>query len=399
MNNKFYEHRQLIKSFYATYSVGFFTIFLISSMMIYSPVILELLQITKQELAFAVTFFGLFIIISNLLASRFLIHKIGTTNCLKISRLIICFIPLSVFYFENYFFLLISYSFLGIGMGIQAPCVLTQVTIIEKKTNKILTPIFKTSWAFGSMTAAILSSITLGLNVNPIFYFFILGTIVIIGLIIIHIWGLDKKFDIVNDSPRFSIPSFNTFLFGAINMLQHASMGIIVLWSSVWLLEDLGASLFLAGSIVFFFNFGSIISNFIAPFLIKLTNEIFVGPCLSIFGSIVLFFCTLTMNVYVIFIGIAFFGFLTSNMMPIIIRQSIKMSSRPIPTTISHVTSLGQSGFVFGPAIVGYSAQVNGLTFNVYAFCIIFLITSIILLILMSKKLVGVEGIEPTPPK
>ena len=133
MNNKFYEHRQLIKSFYATYSVGFFTFFLISSMMIYSPVILEILLITKQELAFAVTFFGLFIIISNLLASRFLIHKIGTTNCLKISRLIICFIPLSVFYFENYFFLLISYSFLGIGMGIQAPCVLTQVTIIEKK--------------------------------------------------------------------------------------------------------------------------------------------------------------------------------------------------------------------------------------------------------------------------
>mgnify|MGYP001222196235 CR=1 FL=1 len=148
MNNKFYEHRQLIKSFYATYSVGFFTFFLISSMMIYSPVILEILLITKQELAFAVTFFGLFIIISNLLASRFLIHKIGTTNCLKISRLIICFIPLSVFYFENYFFLLISYSFLGIGMGIQAPCVLTQVTIIEKKTNKILTPILKNILGF-----------------------------------------------------------------------------------------------------------------------------------------------------------------------------------------------------------------------------------------------------------
>ena len=55
-NNNFNENRSLLKSFYATYSVGFFTIFLISSMMIYSPVILELLQITKQELAFAVTF-------------------------------------------------------------------------------------------------------------------------------------------------------------------------------------------------------------------------------------------------------------------------------------------------------------------------------------------------------
>ena len=106
------------------------------------------------------------------------------------------------------------------------------------------------------------------------------------------------------------------------------------------------------------------------------------------------------MNVYVIFIGIALFGFLSSNLMPIIIRQSIKMSSQPIPITISHVTSLGQSGFVFGPAIVGYSAQVNGLTFNVYAFCFVFFLISILMAFLMKQnKLVGVEGIEPTPPK
>ena len=62
------------------------------------------------------------------------------------------------------------------------------------------------------------------------------------------------------------------------------------------------------------------------------------------------------------------------------------MSSKPIPTTISHVTSLGQSGFVFGPAIVGYSAEVNGLTFNVYAFSILFLIISILMIFLMNQS-------------
>ena len=178
----------------------------------------------------------------------------------------------------------------------------------------------------------------------------------------------------------------NTFLFGSINMIQMAIMGIIGVWSSVWLLEDLNSSLFLAGSIVFFFNLGSIISNFLAPKLIRLTSELIVGPYFSITGSTLLFLCTLTMNVYIIFIGIALFGFLTSNIMPIIFRQSVKMSSKPIPTTISHVTSLGQSGFVFGPAIVGYSAEVNGLTFNVYAFSILFLIISILMIFLMNQS-------------
>ena len=154
-----------------------------------------------------------------------------------------------------------------------------------------------------------------------------------------------------------------------------------------------------------FYEHRQLIKSFYATYSVGFFT-IFLISLMMIYSSVILEILQITkqelafaVNVYVIFIGIAIFGFLTSNMMPIIIRQSIKMSSRPIPTTISHVTSLGQSGFVFGPAIVGYSAEVNGLTFNVYAFCIIFFITSIILLILMSKKMVGVEGIEPTPPK
>lgn len=379
------ENKDLIKSFYATYSVGLITIFLVSSIFIYTPFILNLLQISKQQFSYAPTFFGIFVVISNLLSSRFLIPKIGTTNCLIISRLIISFIPLSVFYFENYFFLLLSFSLLGVGMGIQAPSALTQVTIIEKKTNKILMPIFKTSWAIGAMIAAIISSISLWLNIDPVHHFFILGIIAILAIVFIKIYGLKKKHDIINKTPKLSYPTLNTFLFGSINMIQMAIMGIIGVWSSVWLLEDLNSSLFLAGSIVFFFNLGSIISNLLAPKLIRLTNELIVGPYFSIIGSTLLFLCTLTMNVYIIFIGITLFGFLTSNIMPIIFRQSVKMSSKPIPTTISHVTSLGQSGFVFGPAIVGYSAEVNGLTFNVYAFSILFLIISILMIFLMNQ--------------
>ena len=380
------ENKDLIKSFYVTYSVGLITIFLVSSIFIYTPFILSLLQISKQQFSFAPTFFGIFVVISNLLSSRFLIPKIGTTNCLIISRLIISFIPLSVFYFENYFFLLLSFSFLGVGMGIQAPSALTQVTIIEKKTNQILMPIFKTSWAIGAMIAAIISSISLWLNIDALNHFFILGIIAILAIVFIKIYGLKKNYDVINKNPKFSFPTLNTFLFGSINMIQMAIMGIIGVWSSVWLLEDLNSSLFLAGSIVFFFNLGSIISNFLAPKLIRLMSELIVGPYFSITGSTLLFLCTLTMNVYLIFIGITLFGFLTSNIMPIIFRQSVKMSSKPIPTTISHITSLGQSGFVFGPAIVGYSAEVNGLTFNVYAFSILFLIISILMIFLMNQS-------------
>ena len=168
--------------------------------MIYTPIVLDLLKISKEEFGFAVTFFGVFVILSNLLSSRFLIPKIGTTNCLKISRIIISFVPLSVFYFETYYFLILSYAIFGIGMGIQAPCALTQVTIIENKTKKILTPIFKTSWAFGSISAAALSTISLGYNFDPFNYFSVLGIIALSALAVsasaafYSVFGLSKLF-------------------------------------------------------------------------------------------------------------------------------------------------------------------------------------------------------------
>ena len=57
-------------------------------------------------------------------------------------------------------------------------------------------------------------------------------------------------------------------------------------------------------------------------------------------------------------------------------------------------------GAIFGPAIVGISAEVFGLTFNMYALGVImFLIALLMFFIMREDKLVGVEGIEPTPPK
>ena len=50
-------------------------------------------------------------------------------------------------------------------------------------------------------------------------------------------------------------------------MLIFASMGIIAQWSSLWLLNDLNAAIFMAGSIVLFFNIGGIIDldGFLKP--------------------------------------------------------------------------------------------------------------------------------------
>jgi len=80
---------------------------------------------------------------------------------------------------------------------------------------------------------------------------------------------------------------------------------------------------------------------------------------------IVLVLSIFSQNIIIIFIAITLFGMLISNVMPIVFRQAVKNSQNPIPVTISHVSSIAFVGAIFGPAVVGISAETFGLTFNI----------------------------------
>ena len=170
-------------------------------------------------------------------------------------------------------------------------------------------------------------------------------------------------------------------------MFIFACMGIIIQWSPLWLVNDLKAPIYMVGSIVILFNLGEIISNIFASKLINFFNEKIVGPYFAMIGSFILIISVLSQNIFIIYMSVILFGFLISNVMPIVYRQSVKYSTYPIPVTISHVSSIAFTGVIFGPALVGYSAETFGLTFNMYLLgFLMFGISTLMLLIMSSSK-------------
>ena len=376
----------LQRSFLATYSQGVLVMLLISTYFVYTPILLQDLKISETQFAFGITIFGITNIIINQLATRFLIPRVGTTNCLIIARLSYSFIPFFIFYFLSFNFYIFLSIIFGAAVGIQAPSLFTQVAIIEIKTKKILNPIFKSSFSVGSILGATLASYCLGKVIDPKILFFLLGLFLFLSTLSMYFFGLSKNHDYVEKSPSFSFPSKIIFLFALVNMMFFASIGIILNWSSLWFLNDLKGPIYLAGFILLFFNIGEVTSNFMASKLINFFNEKIVGPYFTMIGSVILTLSIFTQNVYVILIGMIIFGSMSSNMQPIIFRQAIKFSKESIPKTISHISSIGFSGLIFGPAVVGFSAQKYGLTFNMYVLCIVFFLISMIMAILMSQK-------------
>ena len=381
------ETKELNTAFIATFSQGLFATLIFSTFMVNTPILFELLEMTKTEFSIPLVLFGIFNVITNQLTTRFLLPKIGSTNCLIIARVMYSFIPFYIFYFSNYNIFILVSIFWGISIGIQAPNIFTQVAIIEERTKKILNPIFKSSFNFGFLSGAAISSICLGFDIDPIYTTFFTGLFVFISSLSMYFFGLEKKYDVVNDNPRFAVPNFKIILFASINMFIIAFMGIIVQWSPLWLVTDLLAPIYLVGSIVIFFNAGEIVGNIFASKLIKKFNELIVGPCFAMVGSIILLSSIITQNITIIFLSITIFGFLISNVMPIVFRQAVRHSNNPIPITISHISSIAFVGAIFGPAVVGISAETFGLTFNMYALgAIMFLISLLMYLIMFKSK-------------
>ena len=378
------ETKELDVAFKATFSQGFFATVTFSTLLVHTPILFKLIEMTEFEYALGFVFFGIFNVLTIQLTTRFLLPKIGSTNCLILARTTYAFIPFLIFYCSSYNAYIILTIFWGITIGIQAPNLFTQVAIIEEKTKKILNPIFKSSFSIGFIIGAGISSIGMGLEINPLFTTFFIGFLIFLSSITMSFFGLKKKYDILENNPRFVLPNIKILMFASINMLIFACMGIIVQWSPLWLVNDLKAPLYMVGSIVILFNLGEIISNLFGSKLINFYNEKVVGPYFAMLGSIILILSVISQNIYVIYLAVAIFGFLVSNVMPIVIRQSVKYSPHPIPVTISHVTSISFTGIIFGPALVGLSAEKYGLTFNMYILGFIMFLIATLMLILMN---------------
>ena len=72
--------------------------------------------------------------------------------------------------------------------------------------------------------------------------------------------------------------------------------------------------------------------------------------------------------------------------MLIVNRQSAKHFLLPIPVNIYNVSSITFTGVIFGSALVGLSAEIFGLIFNMYLLGIIMFGISILILLIMQNN-------------
>ena len=370
---------------YATFLGAFLVLFQIGIYFVYIPWNAERLQITEAEIGMGLFAFGILNLIGNQISGRLIVPKIGTKNSIVIGLLGIAYCPLLLILSPNYYWFLISFMPFGFFVGLFSPSSQSQISMIESKTSRILTPLYHAAFSFGSLMGAFSAFFTIRYIDNPILIFSVTGTLLVIGAILIYKFGLNKSFETLEKTPKFKLPKKAILIFGILMMLNYATMGIILDWSALWLTKDLLIPLYLGGAVIFAFNIGEISARLIASKMINKGREKLVGGYLSIAAGVILFFSILTSNFYIIVFGMLLFGFGTANFIAIIFRLAIRITDEPIGLTVANLITLGFAGFIFGPALVGYLAEFLSLTFNMYLLSVVWGLNGAALLVMMRR--------------
>ena len=370
---------------YSTFLGAFLVLFQIGIYFVYIPWNAERLQITEAEIGMGLFAFGILNLIGNQISGRLIVPKIGTKNSIVIGLLGIAYCPLLLILSPNYYWFLISFMPFGFFVGLFSPSPQSQISMIESKTSRILTPLYHAAFSFGSLMGAFSAFFTIRYIDNPILIFSVTGTLLVIGAVLIYKFGLNKSFETLEKTPKFKLPKKAILIFGILMMLNYATMGIILDWSALWLTKDLLIPLYLGGAVIFAFNIGEISARLIASKMINKGSEKLVGGYLSIAAGVILFFSILTSNFYIIVFGMLLFGFGTANFIAIIFRLAIRITDEPIGLTVANLITLGFAGFIFGPALVGYLAEFLSLTFNMYLLSVVWGLNGAALLVMMRR--------------
>ena len=373
------------RGIYATFLGAFLVLFQIGIYFVYIPWNAERLQITEAEIGLGLFAFGLLNLIGNQISGRLIVPKIGTKNSIVIGLLGIAYCPLLLILAPSYHWFLIAFMPFGFFVGLFSPSSQSQISMIESKTSRVLTPLYHAAFSFGSLVGAFSAFFTIRYIESPVLIFSITGTMLILGAFLINKFGLDKSYENLEKTPKFKLPKNSILAFGILMMLNYATMGIILDWSALWLTKDLLVPLYLGGAIIFAFNIGEISARLIASKMIKKAGEKVVGGYLSIAAGMVMFASILTSNFYIIVFGMLLFGFGTANFIAIIFRLAIRVTDEPINLTVANLITLGFSGFIFGPALVGYLAEYLSLTFNMYLLSVVWGLNGVALIIMMKR--------------
>ena len=248
----------------------------------------------------------------------------------------------------------------------------TQAVYTEVLFKKTIMGSFHGAWSFAGFSGAILGLGMVALGLSPYLHFLIVAAIVLLLMVFNYRFLIPTKDKIKPESKKFfSKPDSGLIWLGVIGFCCMASEGVMFDWSGVYFKEVVKAQ-------------GSLVVLGYASFMIMMASGRFLGDGLihkfgrksvmQISGLMIstgLFIAVFFPYIIPCTISFMVVGLGVSTIVPTVYSVAGKNPSVPPGEALTIVSSVSFLGFLMGPPVIGYIAELSSLRFS-FAFIGIF---------------------------
>ncbi len=248
-------------------------------------------------------------------------------------------------------------AFMDISMNAQA-------VEVEKQANKPLMSSFHGAFSIGNFIGAILSSLIIYLDIHPVWHLAIFTGIAwgLVNIVTpVFIPDTQHQTEADQSSPIFSFPPKAILPLGMIAFCAAIGEGAMNDWSTVYLRDVLATSESFAAFGFAAFSLMMTVGRFAGDYLIQRFGRVAMIRGGAVVTSAGLVLVVLIPSAYVSLIGFALAGSGLALMIPIVFSVAGTMPDIPAGTGIASAASLGYLGFLAGPPIIGFLAELSTL--------------------------------------
>lgn len=271
--------------------------------------------------------------------------------------------------------LIIALLIFGAAIGTVDVVVNIQAVVVEKASGRSMMSGFHGLWSVGGFVGAGVVSGFLGVGVSPLVAVLCV-IVVIVGLLLTfgkHFlpYGSEDK-----DAPLFVLPKGIVLFIGFLCFIVFLVEGSMLDWSAVFLTSLRGVDFSHAGLGYSLFSVAMMIGRLSGDRVV----QAFGGKKILIFGGI----CAASGVIVAIFIpnwiasliGFGLVGLGASNIVPVLYSVLGRQKVMPTNLAVSAVTTLGYSGILVGPALIGFVAHTTNLSFAFFGVAAMLLIVA-----------------------
>lgn len=258
----------------------------------------------------------------------------------------------------------------------------TQGISIQKLINKPILSGLHAMWSVGAFSAAAFTGWMMRLQFSNEQHFMLIALLGIVSSIGFYFFLVN---DLAHDQPPkiFSLPSKGLLLLGFICFCVAMSEGAMADWSSLYYRMILNDTNLATTTGYTAFAFSMAIGRFLGDRLMKMVGY---KKLLMINGSFIIVGMSLALifklSITVI-IGFSMIGLGVSSVFPVVYIMASKNKSMAPAAALAEVSSVGFTGFLLGPPIIGFIAHEVGLRLSLV---VVILLGMIILLLTQRIK-------------